>query len=270
MAQDVPPAPTSPASALSVDDRRGWTSDSFAEVMRARAQAATGQRKGDRTKARLRAATVEALEAIGYRNMTVADICRGAEVTPAVLYLYYDSKPAIVLDVLTEFLNEFFATAKSPRRDNLFEAIRLANLRWLRLARANAGIIRCLIQASDDEPSFARLYSEANHRWYQRSVSVWSSRFASTGFDKQAALLSAYVLGGLLDEFARLLFVSPDEHLTRLVGDLALDDEAIAEYVTVIWYRALTAREPQRPASLVSSLFRPLRELKARLQRPAP
>jgi len=94
------------------------------------------------------------------------------------------------------------------------------------------------------------------------------ARFAATGFDKRAALLSAYTLGGLLDEIARLLFVSPDEHLSRLVGELNLDDEAIAEYVTVIWYRALTAREPERPMSLVSTLFRPLKERRARAARP--
>lgn len=245
---------------LSVEERRDWTSDSFVEVLRERAEDTVGQRKGERRRRKLRAAAAAALVEIGYRDMTVADICRGADATPAVLYLHYESKLAIVLDVLTEFMNEFFATAKSPRSDSLFEAIRLANLRWIRLGRANAGLIRCLIAASAEEPEFARLYADANLKWYQRSVAVWEARFAKGAFDKRAALLSAYALGGLLDEIVRLLFVAPSPPFQALVAELGMDDEDIAEYVTLIWYRALTGRDHVRPESRVGELFTTLRE----------
>jgi TetR/AcrR family transcriptional regulator, transcriptional repressor for nem operon len=259
------PERTEAAAAIAVADRHAWTSDSFVEVLRKRLRGIKDQRKGERTKARLRVAAVEALEARGYRDMRVVDICRRAKVTPAVLYLYYDDKPAIVLDVLTEFLNEFFATAKTPRADSLFEAIRLANLRWLRLARANARLMKCLLQISDDEPDFARLYGDANHQWYQRSVAVWQARFTETAFDQQAALLSAYVLGGMLDEIVRQLFMSPDQHLRQLCESLKLSDEDIAEYVTLVWYRALTASDPKRPASRAGKVFRPFVEAPARV-----
>lgn len=246
---------------LDVDVRRGWKHDSFVEVLHERLRETDGQRKGDRTKARLKVATIEALDELGYRDMKVVDICKRADVTAAVLYLYYDNKLSLVLDVLTEFLNEFFATAKTPRSNSLFEAIRLANLRWLRLARVNSGLMRCLLEASNDEPSFGKLYSEANHKWYQRSVQVWQARYAREEFDPRAALLLSYSLGGLLDEVVRLLFIAKDTHVVDAVTSLELADEQLAEYISLIWYRALTAQDPPRAPTRVTELFRPLREV---------
>jgi TetR/AcrR family transcriptional repressor of nem operon len=251
---------TSPLS-LDVNERRLWQSDSFVEVLRERLLATEGQRKGDRTKARLKVAAVETLETQGYRDMKVADICQRADVTAAVLYLYYENKRTIVLDVLTEFLNEFFATAKTPRGETLYQAIYLANLRWLRLARANAGLMKCLLEASEDEPSFAKLYSEANHKWYKRSVEVWQARYSSEMFDTRAALILSYSLGGLLDEVVRFLFIDRDEHLLSAVAELDLSDEELGEFVSLVWYRALTARDPDALSPRIRELFRPLREV---------
>jgi AcrR family transcriptional regulator len=245
---------------VQIGDRRPWTSDRFVDVLKDRASELEGGRKGDRTKARLRVATAEALEAVGYREMTVADICRFAGVTPAVLYLYYESKPAIVLEILTEFLNEFFSTARTPRADTVFEAMRVANLRWIRLARANAGLMRCLLHLRDDEAAFAKLYAEANRQWYARTVKAWAGRFAKSTFDPRIALLIEYSFAGLLDELVRMIFISPDDNLVGLLADLSLDDEALAEYVALIWYRAMALREPAGLSPRLAALFRPLRE----------
>lgn len=258
--QDTANTTATAAPALAIGRRRPWTSDRFVDVLRHRLSETEGMRKGDRTRARLRVAATEALETIGYREMTVADICRGADATPAVLYLYYESKPAIVLDVLTEFLEEFFATARTPKADTVFEAMRLANYRWIRLARANAGLMRCLLQLRDDEPGFARLYAEANKQWYERTVAIWASRFSGRTFNARVALLLQYTFAGLLDELVRQLFINTDEHLKGLVDDLSLDDDALAEYVSLVWHRAMTLKDPPELSPKVAELFRPFRE----------
>lgn len=256
--------------AFEVEGRRPWTSDSFVEVLRQRFDALTGQRKGERTKARLKVAAAEALEAQGYRDMKVADICRRADVSAAVLYLYYHNKTSLVLDVLTEFLNEFFATAKTPRAESLYDALRAANARWLRLARANAGLMKCLLDFSNEEPSFSRLYSVANHQWYQRSAEIWRARYADEGVDTRAMLLLAYTLGGMLDDIVRLLHINRDEHVVSVVAELGLDDDDLADFVSIIWYRALTGREPAGPRGRAAELFRPLGDLVAQASRSRP
>ena len=56
--------------------------------------------KGERTRQRLIEITVELLETRGMRDLTVAEIARVAETSPATFYVYFDSVQAVVLGAL--------------------------------------------------------------------------------------------------------------------------------------------------------------------------
>ncbi len=62
-----------------------------------------GQRigaKGERTRQKLIDVTVSLLESHGMRDLTVAEVARVAETSPATFYVYFDSVQAVVLGAL--------------------------------------------------------------------------------------------------------------------------------------------------------------------------
>jgi AcrR family transcriptional regulator len=231
------------AEALSVH------SFSFRDWTEARQKALGRRRKGELTRDRIRLAAIELLNEVGYRDTKVSDICERADVTPPVLYLYFESRQALTEEVLREFLDDFMArseraggatsSARTP-----YEAIYEANLLWIALARANTGLIRCLLQVADDVPAFAALFNDANHRWYGRIAASVLSRFPAAHQEADAVRLAVYALGGMMDELVRRLFAARDSHLDALVGAVAPSDEKLAAFLTIIWHRALYGIDP--------------------------
>ena len=54
-----------------------------------------------------------------------------------------------------------------------------------------------------------------------------------------------------MDELTRKIFTSNDEELERLIGLVAPGDEALAGFLSCIWYRTLYAEDP--PADLADT-----------------
>jgi AcrR family transcriptional regulator len=193
---------------------------------------------------------VELLNEVGYREMKVADVCARAGITPPVLYLYFDTKTALTTDVLEEFLDRFIATAGTGSGQSAYQAIYQANLRWITLARANAGLMRCLLELSAEEPAFAKLFAKASDAWYRRIADSVIRRFPGAAADRPAITLAVHALGGMIDEVTRKLFSGRPTELTRLVGTVAPGNDALAHFLSVLWYRALYAAEPPRGEAL--------------------
>ena len=202
------------------------------------------RRKGERTRDRIRLAAVHLLDEIGYRDLTVADICARADVTPPVLYLYFANKQALMTDVLREFLDDFLARGDGSAGATAFESIHGANLTWIGLARENAGLMRCLVQLSDDVPEFAALFANASDSWYRRIARSVVRRFPSAAADEASIHFIAHAMGAMMDEVTRKLFSGNDPHLQALTQTIAPTDEALARLLSVIWYRALYAADP--------------------------
>lgn len=217
---------------------------SFRDWVVDRQRDAGAQRKGERTRDRIRLATIELLNDAGYRDMKVSDICERAGVTPPVLYLYFDSKQSLVRDVLGEFLQAFMNRATAGSARTPFQAIYDANLHWVRLARANAGLMRCLLQFSEAEKEFADLFAQEGNRWNLRIVQSVAHRFPRAGTEEDEIHFIVHALSGLMDEITRKLFMDEDPGLLRLVARVAPSDEALAGMLTTIWHRALYGFDP--------------------------
>lgn len=217
----------------------------FVDVLTQTQRAQGAKRKGARTRDRLKIGAIQALEQRGYLAMRVSDICKRAKVSPAVFYLYFKNKRDITIEVLTEFLDSLFAhsgASEAPR--SLFEAIYENNLSWVTSVRTNAGLMRCLLQLSDNEADFKELSERKNYEWFKRVTHSLLKRFPQPNFDERSLLLAVYALGGMMDEFSRKLLVAREAHLESLVKDIAPTEEALAEYLSVMWYRALFAHDP--------------------------
>jgi hypothetical protein len=85
-----------------------------------------------------------------------------------------------------------------------------------------------------------------NRTWFERVAESSARRRGSTR-GAAAALLAAYLLGGLMDELVRKLIIYPDSHFHELLAELKADDEAVADAASVVWLRIFhpDARPPK-------------------------
>lgn len=230
----------------------GGESFSFRDWILQKQQSVVGKRKGERTRDRLRLCTIELLNEVGYRDLKLTDICQRAKTSPPVLYLYFPSKEALVHDILVEFLQEFMNRASSSKSRTPYEAMYGANLQWIRLARSNAGLMRCLLQFSEEQRDFAELFARKSAEWNTRITRAIVHRFPAAQRDEAQIDLIVHALSGMMDELTRRLFASNDERLSSIVATVAPSDEALAEVLTTLWHRGLYCADP--PKSLAPPL----------------
>jgi len=225
----------------------------FAEILRRRQRESGPRRKGERTRDRVKLATVQALEERGYLRLRVTDICKRAKSSPAAFYLYFKNKEEVTVEVLTEFLHETFKLSSStgtPR--SLFEAIYESNLFWASTVRANAALMHCLLQLGDQVPKFKELNEKLNHEWFVHVTGRILKRYPQARVNQDAMLLAIYALGSMMDELTRKILVTREVHLLSVVEAIAPSDEALAEFLSVLWYRALFGAEPAEVKHLAS------------------
>jgi TetR/AcrR family transcriptional repressor of nem operon len=216
-------------------------SDSLDHAVRAGARL----RKGERTRLRLKWAAAVVLERNGYLNMRVADICKLAKVSSATLYLYYKNTSEITLEILGEFLQAAgrLAGGKGPHGD-AFEAILHATQEMVEFFAANAGLMRCLIQISDEVPEFAELWRTSSDAWYRRIAQSVARRTRAGAHNDDVVLFAVYAVGGMVDQLLRDLFVLRNPALEELRARLAPTSRELSELLSILWYRALYGANP--------------------------
>jgi AcrR family transcriptional regulator len=218
---------------------------SFRDWVEIRQNNATDRRKGERTRDRIRLATIELLNEVSYSDLKVSAICDRAGITPPVLYLYFDSKETLVHSVLLEFLQEY--TGRMAARDGArtpFQAMFESNLLWIRSARANSGLMRCLLRFSEEQADFALLFSQESNRWHERITQSIIRRFPNAESERDEVHFVVHALGGMMDEITRRLFDAAEPELSTLVETIARTDEDLAKRLTLIWHRAIYGADP--------------------------
>jgi TetR/AcrR family transcriptional regulator, transcriptional repressor for nem operon len=208
----------------------------------------SGLRKGERTQAKLRIATIEMLDEVGYYGMRQTAICKLAGISPASFYSYYEDKRDITLSVVNSFVDyaydRLFWTPGSSNR-SVFETICFSNRRWIEVVRSNVGLMRCIFQLADSEPEFAARFEKVSHKLHVAVAESLLRRAGAPQTDRPVALLMAYALGSMMDEVARRLIVHSHNGLTDLIEVENLSDDALAEVLAVIWYRSIYGQDPE-------------------------
>ena len=213
---------------------------SFVDALALRFEESPPARKGERTRERIKLATARMLERLGYHAMRVLDITQEAGIADGSFYVYFKDKSEAALAVLSEFI-EFIppgATVGSVSR-TAFETIRETNCRFIRLARANAGLMRCMLQVVDEHPDYSELVQKVNRDWYLRVSRSVIRHYPEGAVDEDAMLLMCYALGSMMDELIRRLVIYPDPNLLKLTERTAPTDKALADALSIIWHRAL-------------------------------
>ncbi len=212
----------------------------YADRLRAALGTGAFPTKGDRTRQRLRIAAAEALESEGFQGLKVSDICARADVAQGTFYVYFRDKVEIAVDVLIGFIDTLYDLVREVARGkDDFESIRASNLFFIRVYSANRGLMRCHVQMMSQEPAFAEAW-EPRHRLWQETLGRSIERRTGGRLAGATALAVATALEGMVFNH---LFTTV---VTR--NDLAEDDgtraEEMADMLSILWYRAVYARDP--------------------------
>jgi AcrR family transcriptional regulator len=224
-------------------DKRDPESLAFAERLSAAAEA-PAKRKGERTRALLKAAAAQLLERGGYRALRVTDINEKAGVSNALFYVYFPNKEKITEEVMTEFLDVLFShSARDTAPNTVEESIYRANLDYVRRFAANPGLMRCLLQFGDEIAEFEKLWRERNGRWVERSVKRLSHEPDLTVKSVAEIWTATAALGMMMDGILRLIYVEREPKTRDHARSIAPDEPRLALFLTRLWVRAMFARE---------------------------
>lgn len=217
------------------------TAQRYTDQLEERLRTAPPKRKGDRTRERLKLAAAQVLERVGYHAMRIVDITQQAEASDGSFYIYFKDKKEITVSVLGDFLEDMqkfdVASPEAPRSP--FESIRHANLHWLGIIRSNAGLMRCVLQLSDEDPEFGRITHGYNRVWHEKIARSVVRNHAGHALEYDAALFASLALGAMMDELIRRIAIYPDEGLVSFIEETCPTDSELADALSVIWYRAL-------------------------------
>lgn len=220
-------------------DRETASSDGFSAALSAAATGA-GLRKTERTRLRLLAATAARLEAgEEHAALRVCDIAGAAGVAHGTFYRYFVDRRAVV-EALVEDFTLFLRDRLGQVRDGepgSRPRVRSATLAYVRLFRANTGLMRCLMDLGPESAGFRERFHALNRIWNGRvatSIAARRSMMPGASPVAPAAMLpTAYALGGMIDEFLNQAYLRRDPAL----AGLAADENAVGDLLTELWCR---------------------------------
>jgi AcrR family transcriptional regulator len=228
----------------SVPELRGSDSDipprRFVDELRAALGTSSFRTKGERTRQRLRIAAAEALESEGYPGLKVSDICAGANVAQGTFYVYFRDKAEIAVDVLSDFVDTIYrGVREAARGKDDFDAIHASNVHFIRTYSANRGLLLCQVQMLSQEPAFAEAWLPRHREWQDR-IARSIERRTGGRIAGRNALAVATALDGMVFHHLYSALITRNE----LEDDNCAEAEKMARMLSILWYRAVYARDP--------------------------
>ena len=202
---------------------------------------APSNRKIQRTRLRLLASIAKQLsDGAEQADLRVADVVAAADLAHGTFYRYFpDLRSAIeaLVGDFAIFLYQQLANSRGGASGSR-ERVRDATLTYIKVFKANAGLMRCLNSLRREDTAFRKAFLELSLGWNTRMASAIARRrgFASA----EEFLPIAYALGGMIDEFLTQLYLRQDPALSHLAND----EEAVADLLTELWCLGAFGRLP--------------------------
>lgn len=213
-------------------------------------------RKRDRTKAHLIASTAKLMEANGLQGLTHTDVCKAANINVATFYRYFENK-AHIFSYLIERFFDFLMVARDPHlkrvRDHArkqidpYGDIFTANLHILRLAAANPGLYRCVLNQGSENDSVAMKWQAFSQQHAVRGAHRVLRARADASIEELT--LKATLLGGMIDDFCKNFFVLAEPSYCATWKERFEDETEMAIFLSDVWYETMM----NKPAPLDKS-----------------
>ncbi len=199
--------------------------------------------KGEKARAKLRAAALLVLEDVGYHRMRISDVTGQADVAQGLFYHYYSDLKSLTTEVLEDFVSHSLRVEdieKDVPRGDWYARILAHNTLIVKAYAQRPGIMRCLLQLADSDADF----SQRLRRNFIQQLG-WLSRqmprlFPAAQMSEQQAMMVAYTLAGTGETILRDYYINRDEVLNR--EQLSVDE--MAELISVMFYRGLFLESP--------------------------
>ena len=206
-----------------------------------KAAAAPGIRKIQRTRLRLLASIAKQLsDGAEQEDLRVADVVAAADLAHGTFYRYFPELRSAIEALVGDFAIFLYQELANSRggASGSRERVRDATLTYVRVFKANAGLMRCLNSLRREDTAFRKAFLELSQGWNRRMASAIARRRGITSVEE--FLPTAYALGGMIDEFLTQLYLRQDPALSHLAND----EETVADLLTELWCLGAYGRLP--------------------------
>lgn len=199
--------------------------------------------KGEKARAKLKAAALLVMEDVGYHRMRISDVTKKAGVAQGLFYHYYSDLKSLTTEVLENFVSHSLRVEdieKDVPKGDWYERILAHNRLIVQAYAQRPGIMRCLLQLADEDEQFSQmLRRNFIHQlgWLTRQVPIL---FPAAKMSEQQAMMVAYTLAGTGETILRDYYINRDNVLNR--EKLSVDE--MAELISVMIYRGLFLESP--------------------------
>ena len=199
--------------------------------------------KGEKARAKLRAAALIIMEDVGYHRMRISDVTREAGVAQGLFYHYYPDLKSLTVEVLENFVSHSLQVEdieKDVPKGDWYERMLAHNRLVVQAYAKRPGIMRCLLQLADSDEAFSQMLRRNFIRqlgWLTRQL---PKLFPAAALSEHQAMMVVYTLAGTGETILRDYFINREEVLVN--KKLSVDD--IAELITVMFYRGLFLENP--------------------------
>ena len=199
--------------------------------------------RGEQARARLKEAATRVLERVGYRQMRVSDVTGEAGVATGLFYHYFPDLKALTIEVLGDFMTRFEVLEEIERgvaKGDWYARSHAHNRLVVQSYARNPGIMRCMVQLGDEKPEFGELWRSSYHRRLELLVRSLPHLFPAARLSSSRARMITIMLAGIGEHLLSEYYIARTPELTAL----ALGEEEMSEWITVMFYRALFPENP--------------------------
>lgn len=196
-------------------------------------------KKRDRTKAKLHQAGCALLDNILLSSLTVADICKEANVAHGTFYLYFKDRSSFIADLLLQFVDFLQTFMLNASKGDEQDPVRATTEAYYHLFEENPGLMRCLVNHMEEYPGARKAFQKLNQEWaitvVQSTERKQKATVAGLVTPHNELCRRAYALGGMVDQYLTALLLNKDQHL----ASLSTDKDAVIDTLTYIWKRGM-------------------------------
>jgi AcrR family transcriptional regulator len=199
--------------------------------------------KGEKARAKIKAAALAVMEEVGYHRMRTTDVTASAGVASGLFYHYFKDLKSLTREVLEDFVAASLRVEDIERdvpKGDWYGRMYAHNRLVVQAYAERPGIMRCLLQLADEDEEFSLLLRKNfihQLSWLTRQM---PRLFPQAQLSEHQAMMVVYARAGTGETILRDYFVNRE---AVLVGS-ELDVDQMTELITVIFYRGLFLENP--------------------------
>lgn len=218
---------------IPAEKRDTGTTSNFAEFL---IDEARSGKKRDRTEAAISAAASRLLDHGTLSALTISDICKEANIAVGTFYLYFPDRNALLEKLLLGFIGFIQTTMlRASRAPDSSERIWHTTAAYYDLFAANQGLMKCLVNRTEDVPQATQVFQKLNHEWITTVVVSLRRRKQAPALPDDEFFRRAYAMGGMVDQYLTALLLNEDPDLARL----SADRETTVNTLSELWKKGL-------------------------------